>query len=197
MARDEGKDPFADRRVEPGVEVKMSATLVLRHLDAFRAELGVDVVDAAIARQPTAVREELDALVSGAWFACDRVDAIYDSLAAITGRDVEELLPVAAERGNVDAFSSVWKALMRMAPGRLLIKRASAMFEKSYTHGKLTATDVGQDVQLDLTHWPNVPRNRILGTAAGIRAVLRLAGRSDAQVEHERPPDGARFMIRL
>jgi len=156
----------------------MSGTLVRRHLDAFRAELGVDTVDAAIATLPVSIREELDTLVSGAWFSCNLADIVYDAIAEASGRDVEELLPIAAERGSVDAFSSVWKALMRMAPGRLLVKRASAMFEKSYTHGKLTATDVGEDIRLDLTHWPNVHRNRILGTAAGIRAVLQLAGRS-------------------
>ena len=191
------QDPFAHRRVHPGVVVKMSATLVLRHLDAFRAELGLDIVDRAIAGLPRPMREELDALVSGAWFACEDVDTVYEAIATAAGRDLEELLPVVTQRGNADTFSTVWKALMRMAPGRLLLKRAGAMFEKTYTHGRLTATDLGDDVCLDLTHWPGVPNNRLLGTAAGVRAVLRLAGRSDARVECERTPDGARFLIRM
>lgn len=185
------------RRVEPDTVVQMSATLALRHLDAFRAEVGLNSVGRALASLSEPTRHEVDALVPGAWLDCHVLDTIYDAIARESGRTVEDLLPRVAERGAQDAFSTVWKALLRMAPGRLVVKRAAAMFEKSYTHGVMTAQNSADGMELDLTHWPGVARYRLLGIAAGSRAALRLAGKFEATIEFENTPDGARFFVRF
>ncbi|MCR9164893.1 MAG: hypothetical protein ACE37F_30885 [Nannocystaceae bacterium] len=190
-------DARASRRVGPDTTVQMSATLVLRHLDAFRAEVGSNTVDRALASLPEAVRDEVDALVPGAWLDCPRIDDIYDAIALEAGDSVEGLLPAVAERGTHDAFSSVWRALLRMAPGRLVVKRAASLFEKSYTHGVLSAVNSPEGMTLELTHWPGVPRNRLLGIAAGSRAALRLAGKFEASIDFQTSPDGAYFFVKL
>ncbi len=175
----------------------MAAALVLRHLDAFRHVLGVDVVDGAIGRLPPVLEAEVSALVPGAWLAVDKVDIVYTSIAKAGGRELEELFPIAIERGNEAAFSTVWKALLRMAPGRLILRRATTLFEKSYTHGVLTATDVEGGAELVLSHWPGVTRNRLLGTAAGMRAAFKLAGKPGADVMFEFSEDGATFYVQF
>lgn len=185
------------RRAEPGTVVQMSATLVLRHLDAFRAEVGLNVVGRALASLPESTRHEVDALVPGAWLDCPRIDTIYDAIAYESKSTVEALLPRVAERGAHDAFSTVWKALLRMAPGRLVVKRATAMFEKTYTHGVIVAENSDEGMHLELTHWPDVGHYRLLGIAAGSRAALHLAGKFKASIDFERSPDGARFFVRF
>ena len=185
------------RRAQPGELVSMAATLILRHLDAFRLEVGVDTVDRAIASLPLPVQRELEALVPGAWLGCDRIDMVYEAIARESGRPLDDLLPMVAERGNEDAFSTVWKALLRMVPGRLIVRRAATVFAKSYTHGMMEARSTDAGLQLELTHWPNVPRNRLLGIASGARAILRVAGQPDVHVAWERTPDGALFNVRF
>ena len=185
------------RRVQPDTVVQMSATLVLRHLDAFRAEVGMNAVGQALASLSESTQREVDALVPGAWLDCERIDSIYDAIARESGRTVDELLPLVAERGAHDTFSTVWKALLRMAPGRLVVKRAAAMFEKSYSHGVMAAVNSPEGMDLELTQWPGVARYRLLGICAGSRAALRLAGKFEASIDFERTPDGARFFVKF
>lgn len=188
-------DPFAHRRVEPGVVVKISATLAIRHLDAFRAEVGAETVRQAIATLPRPLQIEIDALVSGAWLSVDDLDQVYEAIAQQAGRPLSELLPAAVLRGNEAAFNSIWKVLLRMAPGRLLLRRSTAVFQKTYSHGVMQAVDTGKEVYLELTHWPGASENRLLGTAAGIRAAMRVAGYLTVKVDYTRTEDGARFTV--
>lgn len=173
----------------------MSGTLVLRHLSAFRSELGPTLVDRALETLPEALQDEVEALVAGAWLAVDRVDQLYEAMSKTCGRPLEELLPVITERGNEAAFSTIWSALLRMAPGRLVLQRATVVFEKSYSHGVLRATSTTGGATLELTHWPDVPRNRLLGISAAARAALRLTGKLDVRVAFRSTHDGAVFTI--
>ncbi len=187
----------ASRRANPGDVVKMSATLVLRHLVGFRAELGDNAVDGALERLSAELRDEVDALVAGAWLDVDKIDIVYEGIATEAGRSLEELFPTIIEAANEQVFNTVWKALLRLAPGRMIIRRAAAVYRKSYTHGVMTARDIEGGVELDLTHWPGITRNRILGIIAGARAALRISGSADARLSHRRTPDGVCFAVRF
>ncbi len=190
-------EPDALRRAQPGDTVEMSATLVLRHLVGFRAELGDKAVDEALKKIPAPLREEVDALVAGAWLGVDKIDILYESIAAQAGRSLEELFPTVIESANEQVFNTVWKALLRLAPGRMIVRRAAAVYRKSYTHGVMTPRDVEGGVELDLTHWPGITRNRILGIIAGMRAALRISGSADARISHRRTSDGVCFMVQF
>lgn len=193
-SRDEA---HASRRAKAGDTVKMSATLVLRHLVGFRAALGDAPVDAALEKLPAPLRAEVDALVAGAWLDVDKIDIIYESIAAEAGRSLEELFPTVIESANEQVFNTIWKALLRLASGRMVMRRAAALYRKSYTHGVMTPRDVEGGVELELSHWPGITRNRILGITAGMRAGLRISGSPDARVSHRRTSDGVCFLIRL
>jgi len=173
----------------------MSGTLVLRHLSAFRSEFGPSVVGHALRTLPVTLQAELEALVAGSWLAVDTLDQLYEALSKTCGRPLEQLLPLIAERGNEEAFSTIWSALLRMAPGRLVLQRATVIFEKSYSHGVLQASSTENGANLELTHWPNVSRNRLLGIAAAVRAVLRLTGKANVTVGFESTHDGAMFTV--
>ncbi len=175
----------------------MSATLVLRHLSGFRAELGIDTVGRALEALPPELRDEVEALVAGAWLDVGKIDVIYGTIAAEAGRALEELFPTVIETANEQVFNTVWKALMRLAPGRMIVRRAAAVYRKSYTHGVMTPRDVPGGVELDLTHWPGITRNRILGISAATRAALRISGSPDARLSHRRTSDGVCFLIRF
>lgn len=84
-----------------------------------------------------------------------------------------------------------------MAPGRLILRRATTLFEKSYTHGVLKAHDVEDGAKLVLSHWPGVTRNRLLSTSAGMRAAFKLAGKPGVDVSFEHHDDGATFYVRF
>ncbi len=188
--------PAEDRRAHPGAEVLMSGTLVLRHLSAFRTELGEEAVARAIATLPDSLQAEVAALVAGAWLAVAKLDQVYTAMADVSGRRLEDLLPLITERGNEEAFSTIWRALMRMAPGRLVLQRATVVFEKTYSHGVMRARSTEGGAVLELTHWPSVTRNRLLGIAAATRAALRLTGKDGVHVDFETTPDGAVFQVR-
>ncbi len=186
------------RRARPGDTVSISATLVLRHLAGFRDALGNETVDRGLETLPIELRMEVEALVAGAWLAVDKVDTIYDAIAHEAGRSMESMVPSVIEAANERVFSTVWKALMRLAPGRLILRRAAAVYRKSYTHGVMTTQDLDDgSIQVELTHWPEITRNRILGISSGIRAILRLSGTSNPQVTHRKTPDGVCFVVRM
>lgn len=110
----------------------MSATLVLRHLVGFRSELGSGAVDRALQGLPTELQREVEALVAGAWLDVGKIDIVYESIAAEAGRPLEELFPTVIEAANAQVFNTVWKALLRLAPGRLVVRRAAAVYRKSF-----------------------------------------------------------------
>lgn len=187
----------ASRRAKPGDTVEMSANLVLRHLVGFRMELGSDAVDRALRTLPTELQGEVGTLVAGDWLAVDKIDIVYGSIAEETDRSLEQLVPTVIGPANEQVFNTVWKALLRLAPGRLILRRAPAVYRKSYSHGVMTCREVEGVVELDVTHWPGITRNRIQGITAGIRATLRISGSEDARVTHRRTPDGACFVLRF
>jgi hypothetical protein len=191
-------EPDASRRARPGDTVSISATLVLRHLAGFRDALGNDTVARGLETLPAQLQMEIEALVAGAWLAVEQVDIIYDAIAREAGRSVESMVPTVIAAANERVFSTVWKALMRLAPGRLILRRAAAVYRKRYTHGVVTTRDLEDGgIEVDLTHWPGITRNRILGISSGIRAILRLSGTSNPQVTHRKTPDGVCFVVRM
>ena len=75
--------------------------------------------------------------------------------------------------------------------------------DKSYSRGRMVAEFPKQDdaaearmAVLTLSDWPEPPQYRLLAIAAGVRAVLRVTGRTPVSIDVARLPDGARFEVR-
>ncbi len=190
-------DPDDARRVRPGDIIKMSGALLLNHFRAFENEVGTDAYRTGLATLPPELNAEIDALVPAAWLSVDVVDQVYEAVAAAASRDLSELFPLAIQRGLEATYSTFWRALLRMASDRALLSRAPKMFAKSYTHGVLRGRlRRPGHYALSLTHWPGVTQYRLLGTASGMAAVLRMTGREQVHVTFEPTSDGADFDVR-
>jgi hypothetical protein len=77
-----------------------------------------------------------------------------------------------------------------------LIDRTPMFYARIYDRGSLSAerTAAGH-AALDLAGWPEVPELHCVAIAAGVRAVLELAGRVDVQATFDRGVERARFAV--
>ncbi|HET6582580.1 MAG TPA: hypothetical protein VFG69_04015, partial [Nannocystaceae bacterium] len=122
------------------------------------------------------------------------VDALFSAIAHEAGRTPEDLFPLAIERGVHRTLHTVWRALMHLQTDAALVKRTPSLFARSYSRGRLEAHFTGAGTaEVDLFDWPDVSRFRLIAISAGIRAVLRVAGRKDVNVAIVRTADGAHF----
>jgi len=69
-------------------------------------------------------------------------------------------------------------------------------YARTYDRGSLSAdrTAPGR-AAFELAGWADVPELHCVAIAAGVRAVLELAGRADVQVMFERDAERARFAV--
>lgn len=171
--------------------------IVLNNLVGFTEVVGRDVVERATASLPEALRAEVGAIVSASWVRADLVDRLFGAIAITAKRAPEELFPDAIERGVYRTLSTVWRALLQITTDAMLVKRTPAVFARTYTRGKLSSKFLGESrAEVDLLDWPDVSPTRLLAISSGIRAVLKIAGRTDVRVTTERTTDGARFHAR-
>ena len=181
----------------PSEGVCISGAMVLNNVRAFAEIVGQPTVDAALAGLPGELVNEFRAVVPAAWVPMRVVDEIFAAIALASGRDLEELFPLAVERGVEQTLTSVWRVLMRFTTDAMLISAAPRIFRKTYDRGRLSATfPAPRCAEVVLNEWPNPPKYRLLAIAAGIRTVLRLAGRVDPRTRISRTDDGARFEVR-
>jgi hypothetical protein len=190
-----------DRGVSPSPPaedgVRISGAVVLNNVRAFASLVGQPAVDEALAGLPHEIAEEYRAIVSAAWVPMHVVDAVFAAIAKASGRDLDELFPAAVEKGVEQTLNTVWRVLMRFTSDAMLISSAPRIYRKSYDRGHLRATFPSpRCARVVLDDWPDPPRYRLLAIAAGIRTVLRLAGRNDPTTRVTRHPDGAVFDVR-
>lgn len=175
----------------------LSGAIVLRNLDAFRAEVGPQSVARAIASLPDAQQAEIEALVPSSWIPVATVDAAYQAIATQAGRDLLELYPVVVRQGVANALRSVWKWLLRLTTDRALVSRTPIIYRRGHSVGELTTRIVAPGhAEVVLTGWSDIPPLRQLGVACGIRATLEVAGRRNVEVTHDPTPDGVAFTAR-
>jgi hypothetical protein len=175
----------------------LSGTIVLRNLDAFRAEVGPQCVARAVATMPESVQTELDALVPTAWMPVESVDALYEAIAAEADREITELYPTVVVLGVTNALQTVWKWLLRLTTDRALVSRTPVIYERGHNVGTLETRIVAPGrAEIILSRWPHVPPLRLLGIACGVRATLEVAGRKDVSVRYDLTPEGATFHAR-
>ncbi len=175
----------------------LSGAVFLRNEKMFRREVGDAVVDRA--RQALSIRDldVLDSAVPAAWIPVSIIDAFYREIAHQAGRDLESFYVSVVKQGISETLRSVWKALLRLTSDRALISRTPIIYARGHSVGKVvpTITAPGR-ATVALTGWPEMPDLRRLGVAAGVEAVLEMAGRKNVSVEFEATPDGAVYQAR-
>ena len=175
-------------------EVRISGAMVQSNVRAFAEEVGDGAVQRAIESLPHGQRDAYNAIARGDWVPASLVDAVFAAIAREAGEDLDRLFPRAVERGLELMLTTVWRTLARFATDRMLLTRAPAIYARIYDRGRLEASFPRRgQAHVVLRGWPNPPRYRLLAIAAGMRAVLRLAGRGRVSVTFERTDDGAFF----
>jgi hypothetical protein len=169
--------------------------IVLNNLRGFEEVVGADAVERAMSTLPVAMRREASEIVAASWVRSALVDVVFAAIAEASGRDPEELFPEAIERGVHRTLHTVWRALMHLSSDAILVRRTPSIYSRTYSRGRLVAHRVDAGIaEAELFDWPDVSRSRLLAISAGIRAVLRVAGRERVRVAVERTPGGARFV---
>lgn len=190
----------ADGRAEDGEGRGISAagTLFLEQIDVYRELLGEAVVDEALAAVAPEVRSAYETCVPGAWIDVHVSAQLYAALARAGDRDPVELHDEVVRIGYTRALKGLWRALiMRMATDRAIVARAPVLYAKTFDGGEMRGELEGPGrATFQVLGWPDMPELHQVGIASGMRAVLVLSGRKDADVQVEPSPEGPRFRAR-
>jgi len=169
----------------------------LRNVEVFRDVVGPEPVERAFASLPLEQRRELEAAVPAAWVGVVPIDALYTAIAREAGRDLQTLYPDIVRVGIAKTLRSVWRALLRLTTDRALLRRTPLIYAKGHSVGQIEAhIEARGRGTVVLTGWPNMPALRRLGVAAGIRATMEVAGRTNVTVDYVDTADGAEYRVR-
>jgi len=163
----------------------------------FREEVGDAVVDRAREALAPEHQQVLETAVPAAWIPAAILDTFYREIAQQAGRDLEEFYRDVVKRGISQTLRSVWRALLRLTSDRALISRTPIIYSRGHSIGKIEPRITGPgQAEVLLTGWPDMPDLRRLGVAAGVEAVMEVAGRKNVKVTYEGTADGAVYRVR-
>lgn len=159
--------------------------------------VGDDAVDQAFASLSRAQQDVLESAVPAAWIPVSVVDVFYEAIARCAGRHLESFFPEVVRLGITQALRSVWMVLMRLTTDRALLSRSPIIYGRGHSVGKIEPTILGPGkATVVLSGWPGVPELRRLGVAAGVQAVMDVAGRKNVTVRYDATDDGAIYHVR-
>ena len=174
---------------------RATGTLLLDQIKVSRELHGGSVVDAALAKLPPHIRQEIDHALPTSWVPQEVGEAIHTAIAGELGRDPldfrRELIRYALPR----TFRTLWRVILRFTSDEALVARCPMIFSKTYDRGKFTARiDTPGIASLRLMERPNASDLELVGISTAVETVLRLAGRRDVKVSWEKTPGGASFL---
>jgi hypothetical protein len=176
----------------------LSGLTVINSRQSLEEIAGKDVVLRALEDLPDEERERYLAVTPEAWLPVRIADEVQRAVAREAG------IPPGEFPGFVRAFShrsvermvsTVWRVLLRFTSDKALVERTPELFSHAYNVGRLSAAveEPGRGT-VTLDDWPGISDEQMIGTAAGIEAVLQTAGRKNVQIRWQRTSTGARYV---
>lgn len=176
----------------------LSGLTVINSRQSLEEIAGKDVVLRALEDLPDEEREQYLSVTPEAWLPVRIADEVQRAVAREAGIPVGEFAAFVrafSHRSVERMVSTVWRVLLRFTSDKALVERTPELFSKAYNVGRLSATvdEPGRGTVI-LEEWPGISDEQMIGTAAGIEAVLQTAGRKNVVIRWQRTPDGARYI---
>lgn len=170
--------------------------LVVPQRAALVARFGADALKRALARIPRDEREEYEAMRVDMWCRSATIEHVVIEVARDAGIDARALTDETIYEVVRGTVGRLWRVLMSMTSDLTLLNRTPMFYARSYDRGSLTGERTAPGhAELVLDGWPDVPELQAIGIAAGVRAVMELAGRDEVRVVWRRDGEVARFDV--
>ncbi len=175
---------------------RVFGALVVPQRAGLVARFGEDVLRRALERIPRDEREEYEAVRADTWCRSATVESVVVEVARGGGVDVRALTDETIHEVVRGTVGKLWRVLMTMTSDLTLLSRTPMFYARSYDRGSLTGERVAPGrAELVLEGWHDVPELQAIGIAAGVRAVMELAGRAEVRVVWRRDGELARFDV--
>lgn len=173
---------------------RVFGAIVVPQRAAMAARVGEDVFRAALEQVPRAMREEYEGVRADTWCSTDTAEEVTRTVARVAGVDAHTLTDASVHEAITGTVGFLWRALLRLTDDYALLRRAPMFYARSFDRGALSGERTGKGrAELLLEGWPHVPDLHGVAIAAGVRAVLELAGRAEVKVGWRREGEDARF----
>jgi hypothetical protein len=160
------------------------------------ARVGEAAMSKALLRLPREQRDEYANLRADQWCRSETAERVIIEVAAVSNLDARDLVDESVHGAIRKSVGKLWRALLVMTSDFSLIDRTPMFYARIYDRGTLIAerTSPGH-ATLELAGWADVPELHCVAIAAGVRAVLELAGRVDVEATFVQAVDRARFAV--
>ena len=179
-------------------EPSLSGHAVINSRQSLEEIAGKDVVLRALEDLPDDEREQYLAITPEAWLPVRIADEVQRAVAREAGIAPGEFagfVRAFSHRSVERMVSTVWRVLLRFTSDKALVERTPELFSHTYNVGKLgAAVDEPGRGTVTLDEWPGISDEQMIGTAAGIEAVLQTAGRKNVEIRWQRTSTGARYV---
>jgi hypothetical protein len=165
----------------------ITGTIVRGHLEILEGMFGAEVLRSARLDLPTEGRAMMESITAAGWVPIPVYEAFYESIARRVGRSVADLHTEISRLSVERIFKTMWRVLLRFTSDEALVTRTPLLFSRGYNKGKLTSKIRSPGLaELDLQEWPEVPDIVLRGLRVAVETVLRVAGRRNVVIVHER-----------
>jgi hypothetical protein len=175
---------------------KVSGAVVRNQLRAAKALSSEEAVERALSTLDPAAQRELRDALPVSWCSLLNVRAFHEAVAREVGTDADMWHKRVVEHAMEQTFNTVWRFFFRLTSADALVKRASAVYSRTFDTGSMEAELISPGRSIaHLRGWPAAPDFHLNAVATGISTMLRIARRRQITVTWTRTHEGARFEI--
>jgi hypothetical protein len=190
------EDQAVDVTIRYADSPRVFGLLLVPQRDEIVARVGEETMSKALLRLPREQRDEYTSLRVDEWCRSETAERVMIEVAEVAGLDARDLVDRSVYDAIRKSVGKLWRALLVMTSDYSLIDRTPMFYARTYDRGSLSGdrTSPGRAI-LALSGWPEVPELHCVAIAAGVRAVLDMAGRSNVQATFERGIERAQFEV--
>ena len=177
--------------------VALSGIVFTTQQEVMREMVGEDVYERAIASLPPDLADTARTQIAVGWVSFDTVSAVVEVVGAEHGESLERFQRELVGRVARRQFRGVWRMLLRLTSREALLKRASALWRRTYSRGEARfESDGGQEGTLILSDLGYASDYMLRGVGYSFEALLEHTGATDVRVRSQRLGGGhARFEV--